>query len=505
MVGAGLLLTLSPIAAVALRTRRSRMIERPAWSQRLVLMSLLTAAGIMIGVTVRERDVFPWGGLVICLLVMVAAVMVHMSVSLRAARDLIVTDPLTGLANRTGLDEAIAAAARRGEQATLLLIDLDDFKLINDAYGHPAGDAVLTEFGHHLRSAVRVRDTCARIGGDEFAVLLLGTDTPEMVAQRILTAAAANPVKLGDDTVVVHASVGLADSRPGDVLKDLMRRADLAMYAAKRTGAHTWMRHDPSMVDRRALDAALADELAGAHRRGELVVWYQPIVDIPSGATAGFEALVRWRHPTRGLVPPLDFIPVAERTGVIYEIGLHVLEQACADLAGAPREPYVSVNLSPRQLQSPTLVHDILAVIRRTGIAPQRLVLEVTESAIVDEQHGIPTLHELRAHGIRIAIDDFGTGYSSMHYLTRLPVDILKIDRSFVGELNGTPTGSAIAEAVIRLAQALRLRTIAEGIETAEQAAELLTLGCATGQGYLYAKPRPAPEVLAELLASASE
>lgn len=317
-------------------------------------------------------DLFPWGGLVLCVLLMVVAVMVHMTVALRTTRDQVV--------------------------------DLDDFKLINDAYGHAAGDTVLTEFGHHLRAAVRVRDTCARIGGDEFAVLLLGAAEPEVVAQRVLAALAAKPVHLGEDTVTVHASIGLTENRPDDTVKDLMQRADLAMYAAKRLGTHSWMRHDPSMVDRRAMDAALAEELAGAAGRGGLVVFYQPIVDIASGVPRGYEALVRWRHPARGMVTPLDFIPAAERTGLIYDIGLH--------------------------------------------------------------------------------------------YLTRLPVDILKIDRSFVAELDGAPTGSAITEAIVRPAQALRLHTVAEGIETAEQAAELRALGCFSGQGYLYAPPRPAAEAL---------
>ncbi|MBM2615878.1 bifunctional diguanylate cyclase/phosphodiesterase [Actinoplanes sp. LDG1-06] len=496
MVGAGLLLTLSPVAARAQGRERVASHRRHAWSQRLVMLSLLTGAAMMITVTVREDAMFPWGGLVVCLMLMVGAVVVHMTVSLRQTRDLVVADPLTGLANRTGLEDAIALATRRGEPSALLLIDLDDFKLINDAYGHAAGDAVLTEFGHHLREVVRVRDTCARIGGDEFAVLLLGDGAPELVAQRVLAELATHPVRLGDDTVVVHASIGLTERRSGDTTKELMRRADLAMYAAKRAGTHSWMRHDPSMVDRRAMDAALADDLTGAAGRGELVVLYQPIVDLETGLATGYEALVRWRHPVRGLVPPLDFIPVAERTGLIYDIGLYVLERACADMAGVPGSPYVSVNLSPRQLQTPSLVHDVLAVVRRSGLAAQRLVLEVTESAIVDEQSGIATLHELRSHGIRIAVDDFGTGYSSLHYLTRLPVDILKIDRSFVAELDGTPTGAAIAEAVIRLAQVLRLRTIAEGIETTGQTDELLALGCRTGQGFLFSKPRPLDEIL---------
>jgi EAL domain-containing protein (putative c-di-GMP-specific phosphodiesterase class I) len=301
--------------------------------------------------------------------------------------------------------------------------------------------------------------------------------------------------------VPIRASIGIAPGHPQDTTKELIRRADIAMYQAKRAGAHGWSMHDPAMVDRRAEDASLADDLEGAVGRGELNVLYQPMVDLTTGDPIACEALIRWQHPVHGTVSPVRFIPIAERTGAITAIGLFVLEQACAQLAqwrsrmGDGRHLHVSVNLSPRQLQEPTLVHDVLAVLRRTGLAPEHLVLEVTESAIVDEKTGIAALQALRSHGIRIAIDDFGTGYSSLHYLTRLPVDILKVDRAFVAELNGTAEGSAITEAVIRLSQVLHLATVAEGIETPEQAAELLALGCDTGQGYLYAKPLPAEEL----------
>jgi EAL domain-containing protein (putative c-di-GMP-specific phosphodiesterase class I) len=231
--------------------------------------------------------------------------------------------------------------------------------------------------------------------------------------------------------------------------------------------------------------------VATALQAGQLHVVYQPIVDLADGRPRAAEALLRWEHPRLGPVPPDRFIPIAERNGSINAIGLWVLDQACRR-AVAWDTDYISVNLSPRQLQEPTVVHDVLAVLRRTGLAPERLVLEVTESAIVDETAGIPALRALRSYGIRIAIDDFGTGYSSLHYLTRMPVDILKIDRSFVSELNGTPEGAAVTEAVLRLSQALHLTTIAEGIETEEQAAELRALGCGRGQGYLYAPPLPA-------------
>jgi diguanylate cyclase len=476
------------------------------WSARLPLLALGVACALMLVVTVRQRDHL-WGGLVSGLVVMTAAGIVRQLIAQRDSRDLIVTDIVTGLANRTGLDNAITRALRRADDVAVLLVDLDGFKLVNDAYGHAAGDTVLVEFAHHLRSSVRTGDVAARIGGDEFVVLLTGVTTADQAAaaaQRILAAAAANPVRLGEDTLPVRASIGVTVSRPGDSPKELLRRADVAMYQAKRAGTHSWTMHDDSMTDRRAEDAALGEDLDTALERDQLSVLYQPIVDLTDGRPVAVEALVRWHHPVRGLVSPARFIPIAERNGAIHAIGLFVLEQACrqiSDWAGrlpAGRPLHVSVNLSPRQLREPTVVPDIVAVLERTGVGPERLVLEVTESAIVD-QHAIAALAALRSYGIRIAIDDFGTGYSSLQYLTRLPVDILKIDRSFVAELNGTPEGSAVTEAVIRLSQVLHLTTVAEGIETSDQATELLLLGCDTGQGYLFSRPQP-PAALDEML-----
>jgi EAL domain-containing protein (putative c-di-GMP-specific phosphodiesterase class I) len=294
----------------------------------------------------------------------------------------------------------------------------------------------------------------------------------------------------------------VANGRAGDSPKELLLRADVAMYQAKRLGNHGVQLHDPSMTDRRAADARLGEDLAGALDRGELQVLYQPLVDLVDGRPVGAEALLRWHHPRLGMVSPVQFIPIAERSGTISEIGLFVLETACRQVTEWG-DLYVSVNVSPRQLQEPTLVADVLDVLARTGLTPDRLVLEITESAVVDESTGIAKLRALRDHGIHVAIDDFGTGYSSLHYLTRLPVDILKIDRSFVAELNGTPEGSGITEAILRLSQVLHLTTVAEGIETAEQAAELQLLGCGIGQGYLFARPLP-PAELHELLVSPS-
>jgi EAL domain-containing protein (putative c-di-GMP-specific phosphodiesterase class I) len=315
-----------------------------------------------------------------------------------------------------------------------------------------------------------------------------------VVAQRVLAAAGANPVRLGEDRVPIRASIGIATGLPEDTAKGLLRRADVALYQAKRSGSSSFSVHHPAMTDRRAEDALLAEALETALARDELHVLYQPIVGLGDGRPIAAEALLRWEHPTLGSVSPARFIPVAERSGEIISIGMWVLEQACRQLRQwrEVRPVHVSVNLSPRQLQEPTLVRDILAVLNRTGVDPHSLVLEVTESAVVDERSGIAALRELRAHGIRIAIDDFGTGFSSLQYLTRLPVDVLKIDRAFVAELNGTPGGSAIVEAVIRLAQVLNLTTVAEGVETLEQATELQLLGCDTGQGFLFARPSPA-------------
>ncbi|WP_305782714.1 putative bifunctional diguanylate cyclase/phosphodiesterase [Symbioplanes lichenis] len=412
-------------------------------------------------------------------------------------------DPLTGLANRAGVDARLAEVVGTRSDIALLLLDLDDFKLVNDAYGHAAGDVVLTEFAAVLQAAVRAEDVAARIGGDEFVVLLTGiADDGEAVAAAERIAAAAAPVALGEDLIPVRVSIGVATPSSGESPKELLRRADMAMYEAKQEGTHGVRLHDPAMTDQRAADAQLGEELAGAVERDELTVLYQPLVDLADGRPVGVEALVRWEHPVLGLVSPTRFIPIAERTGMIDAIGLHVLREACRQIAAWGDGLYVSVNVSPRQLHEPGLVDHVLAALSRAGLEPSRLVLEITESALVDDAAGIEMLAELRRHGIRIAVDDFGTGYSSLHYLTRLPIDILKIDRSFVAQLDGTGEGAGIAEAIVRLSRALHLTTVAEGIETTDQATELQLLGCGIGQGYLFAKPMPADEAL-RMLASA--
>ncbi|GAA0583663.1 hypothetical protein GCM10010172_80740 [Paractinoplanes ferrugineus] len=502
LIFASLLLDAAAILALGSTGRMAaqRRTKAPTWSTHLPMAAMICGCLLMLVVTTIEGQFLPWGGLVLGLIVMTCAAAARQMLSLRTSRELLITDALTGLANRAGLDDALDRAFKRGENPAVLLLDLDGFKLVNDAYGHAAGDMFLVHVAHRLRGGVRGKNTIARIGGDEFAIMLTEITDDEQAAavcKRLLADMAANPIELDDDLIPVRASIGAARFEAGVDDKALLRRADVAMYQSKRAGSHGFTVYQPGMVDRRSADAALAGDLDQALDRDELAVVFQPIVDTASGRTLGAEALLRWEHGARGPIRPDAFIPVAERTGAIIPIGLWVLEQALAQAGTLGGGRYLSVNLSPRQLREPTIVRDVLAALARSGVPAGRLVLEITESALVDDGNGIAALHELRAHGVRIAVDDFGTGFSSLQYLTRLPCDILKIDRSFVAELDGSTEGAAVTTAIVYLANVLGLRTIAEGVETREQAAELRSLGCETGQGYLYAKPL-SPAGLAE-------
>ncbi|MFI5930835.1 putative bifunctional diguanylate cyclase/phosphodiesterase [Actinoplanes sp. NPDC051494] len=473
----------------------------PAWSTHLPYVAVGFGNVLLLVVTVREHAFLVWGGLTLGQTVMTTALAVRQLISLQDSRRLNVTDTLTRLANVTGLADALERSTQRHEPVALMLLDLDGFKQVNDRLGHHAGDRVLVEFARLLRQSVRRGDLAARVGGDEFVVLLRGIGAQGeavAVAERVLAVLAGNPLHVAGETITIRCSIGMALPAPGDTAKELQHRADVAMYESKRAGTHGWRVYHPDMADRRNRDATLSDALETALDDGQFELAYQPLVDLGTGRPVAVEALLRWRHPVLGPVAPNEFVPIAERTGAITGIGRWVLEQACRqvqdwrrDLPGAA-ELYASVNVSARQLREPSFLGDVLTVLTRTGLPAEALVLEITESAIVDEQVAVPALEALRRHGIRVAVDDFGTGYSSLHLLTRLPVDILKIDRSFVAELDGTTRGAGVAEAVIRLAQVLGLTTVAEGIETTAQVAELQLLGCTVAQGYLFAKPMPA-------------
>jgi len=410
-------------------------------------------------------------------------------------------DALTGLANRAAfladLDRAVDGDREHGGQSAVMFVDLNGFKQVNDTWGHDAGDALLVGFAKALQDNTLGADTAARLGGDEFGVVLgrIGSrENAEAVARRII-AALAEPIDVGGQRLHARASIGIAMSDAGFGADEMLRRADVAMYHVKRQKINGWRCYDPSVETDRTVMVPTAEELGTAIQDDQLHLVYQPIVALHDGAVLGVEALVRWQHPTLGPLGPQEFIPLAEAGGLIAPLGEWVLRSACAQVAawrqrgGSAANLALNVNLSPRQLDEPTLTERVLAILADTGFAAGDLILEITENALVNEELAIPVLRDLHDHGIRIALDDFGTGYSSLRYLTNLPVDILKLDRCFVAELDGTPTGSAVAEAVIRLSRSLNIDTIAEGVEDAAQATELTLLGSRLAQGYHFAKP----------------
>lgn len=417
-----------------------------------------------------------------------------------------VHDELTSLANRTlfqdRLEHALARHARSGESLAVLFLDLDDFKTVNDSLGHGAGDALLVEIANRLRGALRKTDTPARLGGDEFAVLAESLKRPGDVVEvaRRMLGAFDVPVVVEDTEVLVRPSIGIAvvasDIAAADA-SSLMRDADIAMYAAKAAGGGQFRIFEPEMHAAASRRLELKADLRVAQERGQLAVHYQPIVELGSERVVGVEALLRWTHPRYGGVSPVEFIPLAEETGAIGDIGAWVLERACAQASywqrrQAPGEKplTVSVNLSSKQLDDAAIVQRVAAILQQTGVARGSLVLEITESALIREGTlGVDRLAELRALGIRLAVDDFGTGYSSLAYLGRLPLDIVKIDRVFVNELQAGGERTELAAAIVSLGETLGLSTVAEGVEQATQAEELAQLGCAFAQGYLFSRP----------------
>jgi diguanylate cyclase (GGDEF)-like protein/PAS domain S-box-containing protein len=421
-------------------------------------------------------------------------------------------DAVTGLANRAlfkdRVEHMIERQARDNLPVSILFMDLDDFKTINDSLGHAAGDRMLAEVGERLKMSLRQADTAARLGGDEFAVLLEdggdGVDAAE-VAARIL-ASLEGPFHLEGKEVFARASIGIAtaDAQTGgpEGAEELLRNADVAMYMAKEAGKGRYQVFEPAMHDTALRRLELKADLQRAVDNGEFVLHFQPVIELATGRVEGLEALVRWEHPTRGLIPPLDFIPLAEETGMIVSLGRWVLQEACLQ-ARRLQERYVmdpplqiAVNLSARQLQRPEIVAEIAETLMKTRLDPGSLVLEITESVMMqDMELSIQRLAELKELGVQLAVDDFGTGYSSLNYIRRFPVDILKVDKSFVDGVNEGGEESALTAAIIELAGILRLRPVAEGIERADQLEKLLDLRCDLGQGYYFARPLPLRDV----------
>ena len=417
-------------------------------------------------------------------------------------------DPLTNLANRTLFRSRVEIALQRAvnrEQVVVMFLDLDNFKAVNDSLGHGAGDQLLVTAAARLLNATRGSDTVARLGGDEFAILLENVrddDETRIVAERIARTM-RQPIMVGAESVVVGASIGIARAHHGqESADDVLRNADVAMYTAKGSGKGHYEFFEPSMhaaaVDRLELDG----DLRRAVSDGEFVLYYQPLVELDTANVVGVEALLRWNHPRRGIVDPIDFVPVAEENGLIIPIGRWVLGEACRQAQAwwrslpdtDPRT--VAVNVSGRQLQDPIFVSDVAQALADSGLPPARLVLEITETVIMHRTEAmLHRLHELMALGVHLAIDDFGTGYSSLSYLQQFPIDIIKIDKEFVEGMERTPAGAALTRTIIGLGWTLGLSTVAEGIERSQQRTALHELGCEMGQGFLFARPLPAEEI----------
>jgi diguanylate cyclase (GGDEF)-like protein/PAS domain S-box-containing protein len=411
-------------------------------------------------------------------------------------------DSLTGLANqalfRDRVTHALQRSKRPKQRVAVLFMDLDSFKTVNDSLGHAAGDQLLIAVGQRLQTCLRGADTAARLGGDEFAVLLenVTEDEAAAVAKRIIESLGPPIVVDAANEVVTSVSVGIALSDENVDTQQLLRNADLAMYTAKGRGRGRQALFEEGMHAAAMERLELETDLRHACERDELVVVYQPIVDLRTGWIVAVEALARWHHPRRGLLHPESFIALAEETGMIDEIGEHVLAVASSQVHEWNERPSggrildVSVNLSPRQLLDPDLPDQVEAALERSALSPEQLILEITESAMGQDveaaSRNANALHDL---GVRLAVDDFGTGYSSLSHLQRFPIDIVKIDRSFVTVVDGDAEESALANAIVRLAQTLKLSVIAEGVETSAQARRLHTIGCRLAQGFYFAEP----------------
>jgi len=411
-------------------------------------------------------------------------------------------DALTDLPNRLVLYEELRqtlARTKRGIHVAVFCLDLDRFKDVNDAHGHSVGDLLLKSVADRLRQCIRDTDMVARLGGDEFAIMQAGASQPTdatALASRLIAVIGA-PYELGGHQVMVGLSIGIALA-PGDGLDpdQLVKNADLALYRAKSDGRGLYRFFEPEMDARMQARRRLEIDLRKAIANSEFELFYQPLVNMRTECVTGFEALIRWRHPERGIIPPLDFIAVAEETSLIIPMGDWVLRQACADAATWPRDVKIAVNLSPVQFKNKGLLPSVVSALAASGLSPSRLELEITESVLLqDSDATLAMLHELRELGVRISMDDFGTGYSSLGYLRKFPFDKIKIDQSFIIDMSEHNDSLAIVRAVIAMGSGLGIATTAEGVETIEQFKQLKLEGCTEVQGYLFSPPRPVAEV----------
>jgi diguanylate cyclase (GGDEF)-like protein len=411
-------------------------------------------------------------------------------------------DALTNLPNRMLFRDKMEQALGRGEKLAVMFLDLDRFKGVNDSLGHPVGDALLCAVTERLQRVVRGIDTVARLGGDEFAIVQSSarpTDASELAAELIETF--SEPFEVHGHQVIIGTSIGIAMApADGNEPDQLLRNADMALYRAKAEGRGTYHFFQPEMdaqmQERRRLELDLRKALIA----NEFELYYQPLIRIASGEVCGFEALIRWNHPERGLVMPNAFIPVAEEIGLIVPLGEWVLRKACMDAAAWPGKLSVAVNLSAAQFRNPMLALSVVSALGQSGLSASRLELEITETVLLqDDRAVLDTLHQIRDLGVRICMDDFGTGYSSLSYLRSFPFDKIKIDRSFVSELGKENDCVAIIRAVTRLGSSLGMITTAEGVETEQQLEVLRAEGCVEVQGYLFSRPKPLKEIPAML------
>jgi len=411
-------------------------------------------------------------------------------------------DALTDLPNRVLLRETLEhelKRVKRGECLAVLCLDLDQFKGVNDALGHPIGDELLKLVAERLRGCTREPDTVARLGGDEFAIIMTQLDQPTDAAalSKRIRDSVIKPYQIEGHQIVTDISIGISVA-PFDAIEPdpLLRNADMALYGAKADGRGTYRFFEPEMNTRMKARRELEMDLRKALVGKEFELHYQPLVNLQSNEVNGFEALLRWNHPKRGMISPADFIPVAEETGLIVPLGEWVLKAACYEAVDWPDHIKIAVNLSPAQLNNRNLLNVVKGALAETGMPPHKLQLEITETVLLQNTFAtLATLHELRKLGIQVALDDFGTGYSSLSYLRSFPFDKIKIDRSFIQDLSNGAEPIAIVQAVADLAKSLKMASTAEGVETQQQLEMLQSIGCTEMQGYLFSRARPASEI----------